>query len=116
VLSAGTPAALRDFKEYKEYLVQERKRVSCDILKMTDGEAFKDLKSAMGDLQKGIENFNKNMQPLTDILNAVAGLRQPASGAPSIAEVPAPLVFDGALDHRISVRQPLSLKTHYVMY
>lgn len=124
ILSSGDPDALNDFKEYQDFLRDERKKMLAEIINPTgDASVHGDLKSTIASLRKGVDDFNKSMQPLTEITQALRGLLaedgkqtigQPVAAPADRAQQP--LEFDGVLDHSVSVRtKPLSLKARYMM-
>lgn len=66
---------LKEFVTFKEYLQNERKRLAQEIIKLTDTGAFSELQGVMEELNSGILEFDKQMTPLTEIIDAVYKLR-----------------------------------------
>ena len=108
---AAATAANAEFREYKQHLKSERQRIAREIQQTT--LTLSDLKGVFDTMAKGVKDFDKNMQPLTQIIDEIAGLRLNANAGPALTEQPAPepqLSFDGVLDHTMTVRrQPLRI-------
>lgn len=68
-------AELEAFKQFKEYLQFERKRMAQQIIELTDTEAFAELKSVYDELNTALISFEDKIAPLTDIVDAVYKLR-----------------------------------------
>ncbi|HYD19209.1 MAG TPA: hypothetical protein VEF76_12090 [Patescibacteria group bacterium] len=66
---------LKEFVLFKEYLQNERKRLAQEIIKLTDTGAFSELQGVIEELNGGILEFDKQMTPLTEIIDAVYKLR-----------------------------------------
>jgi len=66
---------LQEFALFKEYLQFERQRMAVEIIRLTDTEAFAELKQAYDDMNSAVLQFEKDMQPLVDILDATYKLR-----------------------------------------
>ena len=66
---------LKEFVTFKEYLQNERKRLAQEIIKLTDTGAFSELQGVIEELNGGILEFDKQMTPLTEIIDAVYKLR-----------------------------------------
>ncbi len=66
---------LKEFTEFKKYLMNERKRVAQEIIKMTDTGAFSELQGVIEELNSGLLEFDNRMTPLTEIIDAVYKLR-----------------------------------------
>lgn len=68
-------ARLEEFKQFKEYLQFERKRMAQQIIDLTDTEAFSELKEVYDELNNALLSFEEKINPLTDIVDAVYELR-----------------------------------------
>lgn len=70
-----TKQAARELEEFKEYLQQRRSAMAEEIIKLTDTEAFADLKRIYDEINTALVDFDTKMAPLTDILDAIFKLR-----------------------------------------
>ena len=66
---------LEEFRQFKEYLQYERKRMAQQIIDLTDTEAFSELKMVYDELNNALIAFEDKINPLTDIVDAVYELR-----------------------------------------
>ncbi len=72
---------LAAFELFKEWLMDQRKDMAQEIINLTDTDAFSELKDVFDQMNQGLLNFEKQMAPLTDILDAVYKLRMASDGA-----------------------------------
>ena len=72
---------LAAFELFKEWLMDQRKDMAQEIINLTDTEAFSELKDVFDQMNLGLLDFEKQMAPLTDILDAVYKLRMASDGA-----------------------------------
>ncbi len=72
---------LAEFELFKEWLMEQRKDMAQGIINLTDTDAFSELKDVFDDMNQGLLDFEKQMSPLTDILDAVYRLRMASDGA-----------------------------------
>ncbi len=79
--AADNKERLSQFELFKEWLMDQRKDMAQDIINLTDTDAFSELKDVFDELNQGLLNFEKQMSPLTDILDAVYKLRMASDGA-----------------------------------
>lgn len=70
---------MKEFEIFKEWLQYEREELAKEIISLTDTETFANLQRVYEDFNTELENFNKRMAPLTDIIDAIYTLR--ANGA-----------------------------------
>ncbi len=61
---------------FKEYLQFERRRMAQDIITLADTDAFAQMHDMINDMCSSISEYDKNMQPLSDIIDAIWKLRQ----------------------------------------
>ncbi len=61
---------------FKEYLQFERRRMAQDIITLADTDAFAQMHDMINDMCGAISEYDKNMQPLSDIIDAIWKLRQ----------------------------------------
>jgi hypothetical protein len=66
---------LAEYAAFKGYLQFERKQLALEVIRLTDTGAFAELQKVLQDLNAGVVEFNDQMQPLTDIIDAVYELR-----------------------------------------
>ena len=72
---------LAAFELFKEWLMDQRKDMAQEIIDLTDTDAFAELKDVFDQMNKGLLDFEQQMAPLTDILDAVYRLRMASDGA-----------------------------------
>lgn len=72
---------LAAFELFKEWLMDQRKDMAQEIINLTDTDAFSELKDVFDQMNQGLIDFEKQMAPLTDILDAVYRLRMASDGA-----------------------------------
>lgn len=72
---------LAEFELFKEWLMEQRKDMAQEIINLTDTDAFSELKDVFDELNQGLLDFEKQMSPLTEILDAVYALRMASDGA-----------------------------------
>lgn len=72
---------LSEFELFKEWLMDQRKDMAQEIINLTDTDAFSELKDVFDEMNQGLLDFEKQMSPLTDILDAVYKLRMASDGA-----------------------------------
>lgn len=72
---------LAAFELFKEWLMDQRKDMAQEIINLTDTDAFAELKDVFDQMNKGLLDFEQQMAPLTDILDAVYRLRMASDGA-----------------------------------
>lgn len=72
---------LAAFELFKEWLMEQRKDMAQEIINLTDTDAFSELKDVFDQMNRGLLEFEEQMAPLTDILDAVYRLRMASDGA-----------------------------------
>lgn len=76
---AGTREENRErvkaFDLFKEYLQSEREAMATQIIKMSDTENFATLKTVFEEINTALIDFENDMKPLTDIIDALHTLR-----------------------------------------
>jgi hypothetical protein len=72
---------LAAFELFKEWLMDQRKDMAQEIINLTDTDAFSELKDVFDEMNQGLLEFERQMAPLTDILDAVYRLRMASDGA-----------------------------------
>ncbi len=68
-------ARLSEYALFKEYLQFERKQMALEVIRLTDTGAFGELQQVLRDLNAGVLEFNQQLQPLTQLIDAVYELR-----------------------------------------
>lgn len=66
---------VKAFDLFKEYLQSEREAMATQIIKMSDTKNFATLKTTFEDINNALIQFENDMKPLTDILDALHSLR-----------------------------------------
>ena len=66
---------LAEFDQFKAYLQFERKGMAQKIISLTDTEAFGELKQVFEDINSALLEFEGDMQPLIEIVDAVNKIR-----------------------------------------
>lgn len=79
--AAENKASLAQFELFKEWLMEQRKEMAQQIIKLTDTDAFSELKDVFDEMNRGLLQFEEQMMPLTEILDAVYALRLASDGA-----------------------------------
>ena len=67
---------IKEFDVFKEWLQEQRKTLAQEVISLTDTETMSELKAVIDELQQGLTDFEKQIDPLTKILDAVYELRQ----------------------------------------
>jgi hypothetical protein len=78
---ADNQASLEEFEAFKAWLMEQRKQMAQEIINLTDTDAFSELKDVFDEMNMGLLDFEAQMAPLTDILDAVYALRLASDGA-----------------------------------
>ena len=78
---ADNKKRLAEFETLKEWLMEQRKDMAQEIINLTDTDAFSELKDVFDEMNQGLMDFEDQMSPLTDILDAVYRLRMASDGA-----------------------------------
>lgn len=73
-------ARLKEYELFKDFLQTERKKMAQQIIELTDTGTFSQLKNVFDKLNTAIIQFDENLKPLTDILDAVYQLRMAGKG------------------------------------
>jgi len=66
---------VKAFDTFKEYLQAEREVMATQIIKMSDTKNFATLKQVFEEINTALLDFEKDMEPLTDIIDALHELR-----------------------------------------
>jgi hypothetical protein len=66
---------VKAFDLFKEYLQSEREAMATQIIKMSDTENFATLKTVFEEINTALIDFENDMKPLTDIIDALHALR-----------------------------------------
>ena len=98
---ADNKASLAEFELFKAWLMEQRKEMAQEIIKLTDTDAFSELKDVFDDMNQGLLDFEDQMAPLTDILDAVYALRLASDGA--MFDVFKEIQDDKAEEERVAV-------------
>ncbi len=74
-------AQIAAFEEFKSYLMERRKDMSKEIIRLSDTEAFSELQSVLQDMNTGLLNFENDIKPLIEIIDAIHRLNIESGGA-----------------------------------
>ncbi|MEH6564721.1 MAG: hypothetical protein V7756_05275 [Halopseudomonas sp.] len=74
-------ARLASFEEFKEYLMAYRKEMSKEIIRLADTEAFSELQAVFADMNSALLDFETQITPLIEIIDAVHRLNMASDGA-----------------------------------
>ena len=66
---------IKEYAAFEEYMQSVRERMATEIIRLQDTEAFSVLQTVMNNLNGKLLDFEKQMQPLTDITDAIYTLR-----------------------------------------
>lgn len=64
-------ARLSAYKDFDEYMQNERKKMAVALIKLNDTEAFAQLRNVIDEMSNGFNAFNRDIQYFLDILDAV---------------------------------------------
>ena len=68
------------FGEFKEWLMEQRKDMSKEIIRLSDTEAFAELKSVFDEMNGALLDFETQIKPLVEIIDAVNELNMASDG------------------------------------
>ena len=88
------------FENFKEFLMTYRKEMSKKIIELSDTETFGELQSVFEDMNSALLNFENQINPLVEIIDAVNRLNMASDGA--IFNVFKEIQDDKAEEERIS--------------
>lgn len=74
-------ARLASFEQFKEYLMAYRKEMSKEIIRLADTEAFSELQAVFEDMNSALLDFEVQITPLIEIIDAVHRLNMASDGA-----------------------------------
>ena len=74
-------AHIAAFEEFKAYLMERRKDMSKEIIRLSDTEAFSELQSVLQEMNTGLQNFENDIKPLIEIIDAIHRLNIESGGA-----------------------------------
>lgn len=74
-------ANIAAFEEFKAYLMERRKDMSKEIIRLSDTEAFAELQSVLQEMNAGLLNFENDIKPLIEIIDAIHRLNIESGGA-----------------------------------
>lgn len=66
---------IKEYAAFEEYMQSVRERMATEIIRLQDTETFSILQTVMNNLNGSLLDFEKQMQPLTDITEAIYTLR-----------------------------------------
>lgn len=74
-------AKLAAFETFKEYLMAYRKEMAKEIIRLQDTEAFSELQKVFEDMNSALLDFEDQIKPLVEIIDAVHRLNIASDGA-----------------------------------
>lgn len=74
-------ARIAAFEHFKEYLMAYRKEMSKEIIRLADTEAFSELQAVFEDMNAALLQFEVQITPLVEIIDAVHRLNMASDGA-----------------------------------
>jgi hypothetical protein len=74
-------ARIAAFETFKEYLMAYRKEMSKEIIRLADTKAFSELQSVFEDMNSALLQFEVQITPLVEIIDAVHRLNMASDGA-----------------------------------
>ena len=74
-------AKIQAFEEFKEYLMAYRKEMSKEIIRLSDTEAFSELQKVFEEMNSALQDFETQITPLVEIIDAVHRLNVASDGA-----------------------------------
>lgn len=74
-------ARIAAFEEFKEYLMDYRKEMSKEIIRLADTRAFSELQLVFEDMNTALLEFEVTITPLVEIIDAVHRLNMASDGA-----------------------------------
>ena len=82
-------ARVKEFDSFKEYLQSISEEMSKQRIQMTDTEVFAELQRVYSDFNNDLNEFIEQVQPLTDITDALYSLRQSGETRNVLAQIKA---------------------------
>jgi hypothetical protein len=77
---AENAARVQEFGTFKEWLMDQRKEMSKEIIRLSDTEAFAELKSVFDEMNGALLDFETQIKPLVEIIDAVNELNMASDG------------------------------------
>jgi len=93
-------ARIKEFDSFKEYLQSISEEMSKQRIQMTDTEVFAELQRVYADFNNDLNNFIDQVQPLTDITDALYNLRQSGETRNVLAQIKADKEWELEADER----------------
>ena len=94
------------YDEFKEYLQENREQMAKEIISLTDTETFAELQSTYRDINNDFIEFEDDMKPLTDLIDAVYVLRTSGKTMEAFKEIK----LDQTREAEIKTRREQSAK------
>lgn len=71
---------IKEFNKFKEYLQFQRQKMADEFMRLADTKSFSELQGVIREMNDAIIDFDNQMKPLMDILDAVYRLRTAGEG------------------------------------
>jgi hypothetical protein len=73
--------------EYSAYMQSERQRLALQLIEMTDTKTFSNMQSVLVDINDGVLDFEEQIKPFMDIINAVRLIQEEDATTDILAEM-----------------------------
>lgn len=74
-------------EEYSAYMQSERQRLAVELIEMTDTKTFSNMQKVLRDINDGVLDFEEQIQPFMEIINAVRLIQAEDATTDIIAEM-----------------------------
>ena len=77
----------KHLEEYSAYIQSERQRLAVELIEMTDTKTFSNMQKVLRDINDGVLDFEEQIQPFMEIINAVRLIQAEDATTDIIAEM-----------------------------
>ncbi len=77
----------KHLEEYGAYIQSERQRLAVELIEMTDTKTFSNMQNVLRDINDGVLDFEEQIQPFMEIINAVRLIQAEDATTDIIAEM-----------------------------
>lgn len=82
-----TAANNKALSEYSAYMQSERQRLAVELISMTDTKTFSNMQSVLMDINNGVLDFEEQIKPFMEIINAVRLIQEEDATTDILAEM-----------------------------
>jgi len=93
---------VQEYENIKEFLQQQRTTMAEEIIKLTDTNTYGEIKSIVDDMYGSLDNFDKKMEPLMEILDAIYKIRTEGSVSDTFKEIQQDRENEAKLQEKLS--------------